>query len=99
MKYELRKTEHFEKWLSGLRDKQTSLRIVRRIDAMAAGSFGDHKAIGPDLFELRLFFGPGYRVYYTIQGREIVFLLIGGDKTTQTKDIVKAKELLQKLED
>jgi len=66
---------------------------------MTIGSFGDHKTISLNLFELRMFFGPGFRVYYTIQGREIIFLLAGGDKSTQKKDIVKAEELLKQLED
>lgn len=99
MRYELRSTEIFDKWLAAIRDKQTHLRIIRRIDAMVIGAFGDHKALGDGLFELRMFFGPGYRVYFTIKGREIVFLLAGGDKSTQAKDIAKAKELLQKLEE
>lgn len=66
---------------------------------MVIGAFGDHKIIDANLFELRMFFGPGYRVYFTIRGREIIFLLAGGDKSTQTKDIAKAKELLEELEE
>lgn len=99
MNYELRSTDHFDKWLAGLKDKQTRFRILRRIDAMIIGAFGDHKVIGPGLFELRMFFGPGYRVYYTIRGREIVFLLAGGDKSTQARDIARAGELLEQLEE
>lgn len=98
MTYELRSTKHFETWLADIKDKQTRSRILRRIDSMVIGSFGDHKTIAANLFELRMFFGPGYRVYYTIWGREIIFLLAGGDKSTQAKDITKAKELLEELE-
>ncbi|MDR2550009.1 MAG: type II toxin-antitoxin system RelE/ParE family toxin [Desulfobulbus sp.] len=99
MKYELRSTEHFNRWLSKVRDKTTRARIFHRLDAVAMGSFGDHKALSTDLFELRLFFGPGYRIYYTIRGKEIVLLLTGGDKSTQAKDIVKAAKLMEELED
>ncbi|SDE21378.1 putative addiction module killer protein [Desulfuromonas thiophila] len=66
---------------------------------MTVGSFGDHKQIGDGLFELRLFFGPGFRVYYTVRGREIIFLLAGGDKSTQKKDIALAQQLLNQMED
>jgi len=99
MKYELRSTEVFDKWLAKIKDQETHARIVRRIDNLAIGSFGDCKAIGAGLFELRMFFGPGYRAYYTIRGREIIFLLAGGDKATQPKDIEKAANLLKRLEE
>ncbi|OIP51022.1 MAG: hypothetical protein AUK28_00890 [Desulfobacterales bacterium CG2_30_60_27] len=99
MKYELRSTEVFDKWLARIKDLETHARIVRRIDKLAIGSFGDCKTIDAGLFELRMFFGPGYRVYYTIRGREIIFLLAGGDKSTQPKDIKKAADLLKSLEE
>lgn len=99
MKYELRSTKQYDKWFARITDRQARNRILRRIDSMTIGSFGDHKKISLSLFELRMFFGPGFRVYYTIQGREIIFLLAGDDKSTQKKDIVKAKELLKQLED
>lgn len=99
MQYKLRSTEHFNRWLSKVRDKTSRARIFHRLDAVAMGSFGDHKALAANLFELRLFFGPGYRIYYTIKGKEIVFLLAGGDKSTQVSDIAKAAELMKKLED
>ena len=99
MQYELRSTEHFNRWLGKVRDKTTRARIFRRLDAVAMGSFGDHKALAANLFELRLFFGPGYRIYYTVKGKEIVFLLAGGDKSTQVSDIAKAAELMSELED
>ncbi|MCD6250200.1 MAG: type II toxin-antitoxin system RelE/ParE family toxin, partial [candidate division Zixibacteria bacterium] len=98
MKYELRSTKQYDKWLAGIKDRQARNRILRRIDSMVIGSFGDHKTISANLFELRMFFSPGFRVYYTIQGREIIFLLAGGDKSSQKKDIAKARELLQQLE-
>jgi putative addiction module killer protein len=98
MTYGLRSTKQFDKWLEEIKDRQFRNRILRRIDSMAIGSFGDHKAISANLFELRMFFGSGFRVYYTIQGREIIFLLAGGDKSSQKKDIAKARELLKQLE-
>ena len=99
MFYELRSTKHFDRWLARIKDRQVRARIIRRIDAMEIGSFGDHKTISANLFELRLFFGSGYRVYYTIQERKIIILLAGGDKSTQPKDIVKATDLLHQLEE
>ncbi len=99
MQYELQSTEHFNKWLAKVKDRQVRGRIVRRIDAMIIGAFGDCKTIDANLFELRLFFGPGYRLYYTIKKERIIFLLAGGDKSTQTKDIEKALSLLQVLEE
>jgi len=98
MKYELQSTEHFNKWLAKIKDRDAHARILRRIDSMCIGSLGDCKTIKANLFELRLFFGPGYRVYYTIKNKRIVFLLAGGDKSTQSKDIEKALSLLQILE-
>jgi putative addiction module killer protein len=99
MRYELRSTEQFDKWLTRLKDRQARARILRRIDKLVIGSFGDCKAINANLFELRMFFGPGYRVYYTIKGREIIFLLVGGDKSAQSRDIEKAMLLLSELEE
>jgi len=98
MKYALRSTKQYDKWLAGIKDRRTHARIVRRVDKLTIGAFGDCKPIGINLSELRMFFGPGFRVYYTIRGREIIFLLAGGDKSTQKKDIAKAKELLKQLE-
>ena len=98
MTYELRSTKQYNKWLSGIKDRQARNRILRRIDSMSIGFFGDHKTISTNLFELRMFFGPGFRIYYTIQRKEIIFLLAGGDKSTQKKDIAKAKKLLKQLE-
>ena len=95
VKYELRSTKQYDKWLGGIKDKLTYARILNRINSMAEGSFGDHKTISANLFELRMFFGSGYRIYYTIKNREIIFLLAGGDKSTQKRDITKAKKLLK----
>jgi putative addiction module killer protein len=99
MNYELRSTEHFDRWLAKIHDRRSLARIVRRLDKLVIGAFGDCKAVGANLFELRMFFGPGYRVYYTIRNREIIILLAGGDKSTQPADIEKAATLMLNLEE
>jgi putative addiction module killer protein len=97
MKYEIETTEEFDKWLRSVRDKTVLHRFDVRFNRLAKGNFGDAKQIAADLFELRFFFGSGYRVYYTIRNNKVVILLCGGDKSTQHKDIVKAKSLLSQL--
>lgn len=96
MEYELIKTNIFDKWLKSL-DSQTSNRILTRLDRVAQGNIGDYKQLSNDIFELRLFFGSGYRIYYTKRDNKIILLLCGGDKKTQSKDIKKASELLQEF--
>jgi putative addiction module killer protein len=98
MNYELVSTEVFTQWLIGLRDATIKRRIVARLDRVAGGNFGDYKALGEGLFELRLFFGAGFRIYYTLREQKVVLLLIGGDKSTQEKDIEAARILLAGLE-
>ncbi len=85
----------FGKWLSELRDIRTRAKIVARIDRLAAGIFGHCKALRGGLFELRIDWGPGYRVYYALMGRECVLLLCGGDKRKQSSDIKRALEYLR----
>jgi putative addiction module killer protein len=99
MKYELKSTEVFEKWLSKVKDRSGKIKILARLDRIQNGNFGDCKQIGKELYELRFFFGPGYRVYYTIKNNSVVILLAGGDKASQTKNIEKAKMLLNELEE
>jgi len=99
MKYELRKTDIFDRWMARLKDRSATIKILARLDRIENGNFGDHKQIDKNLFELRFFFGPGYRIYYTIKGNTVVILLTGGNKTTQTKDIKKAMALLNDLEE
>ncbi len=99
MRYELRKTEIFDRWFTKLKDRSAKIKILARLDRVENGNFGDYKQIDKNLFELRIFFGPGYRIYYTIRGNTIVILLTGGKKATQSKDIEKAKALLNELED
>lgn len=85
----------FEKWFSSLKDKKTKQIIQARIDRAALGNLGNIKALGEDVFEFRIDFGPGFRIYFSIQGQKILLLLVGGDKRTQSKDIEKAKMYLK----
>lgn len=90
---EIRQTAIFRKWLKGLRDSTTRARIASRIERLRGGNFGDAKAVGGGVSELRLDIGPGYRVYYTRRGQQLILLLCGGDKSTQASDIREAKKL------
>ena len=98
MKYTLRSTKHFQKWLGKIKDRGTKQKILVRLDRMANGNFGDYKQISPALFELRFFFGGGLRIYYTIRNNKIVLLLVGGEKSSQRQDIEKAQKLLAEME-
>ena len=86
-------TDDFETWIRKLKDKSGRLRILKRIDRLANGNAGDAKPVGQGVSELRLTHGPGYRVYYLQDGDLLILLLCGGDKSTQQKDIEKAKFL------
>lgn len=94
---ELRKTEVFVTWLDNLRDLQARTRVLVRIERLVAGNPGDVRPVGEGVSELRIDYGPGYRVYYKQQGQTIIVLLAGGDKRTQTKDIQIALQLAQTL--
>ena len=91
--YQIRQTNQFSSWLSKLKDIKGKVSIFRRIDRVRNGNFGDYKSVGDNIFELRFTIGPAYRVYYTKVEDEIILLLIAGDKSTQSEDIKKAKEL------
>ncbi|MGL5117218.1 MAG: type II toxin-antitoxin system RelE/ParE family toxin [Beijerinckiaceae bacterium] len=90
---ELRQTETFQKWWQGLRDERARGVIVGRLDRLAYGHAGDVASVGDGVSELRIHYGPGYRVYFTRRAGEIVILLCGGDKGTQDRDIKAAKRL------
>jgi putative addiction module killer protein len=81
----------FKEWLRSLRDRPTRARIQSRIDRLRLGSFGDCQGVGGGVLELRIHFGPGYRVYFGLYGAQVVLLLCGGDKSTQTRDIADAQ--------
>lgn len=96
---EIRKTEIFVEWLDNLRDSRARTRIIARLDRMEMGNFGDVRPVGGGVYELRIHYGPGYRVYFVRCGPAVVILLCGGDKKTQHADIAKAIKLADKLED
>ena len=94
---EVRQTEVFSKWLGELRDRQARARIQTRIDRLQLGLAGDAKPVGEGVSELRIDYGPAYRVYFARRGRELVILLAGGDKSTQDRDIETALKLARDL--
>jgi putative addiction module killer protein len=96
---EVRKTALFSAWMTSLRDSRARAKIAVRIDRLALGNPGDVEPVGEGVSELRIHYGPGYRVYFTRRGRTLIVLLCGGDKGTQTKDIKTAKELAANMED
>lgn len=93
MRYEIEKTQVFDRWLAGLKDRQAVLAITSRLDRAVLGNLGDTRPVGGGVHEMRIFSGPGYRLYYTIRSGVIIVLLIGGDKSSQERDIDKAKKL------
>ena len=97
MRYDIEKTEVFDKWLKKLRDRKGVLAIAKRLDRAIAGNFGDVQSVGEGVSEMRIFIGPGYRLYYTIRQNTIILMLCGGDKSTQEKDIKKAKKMAKTL--
>ena len=96
---EIRETEIFTDWFDGLKDRRAKARIQARIDRVEMGNFGDVAPVGDGVSELRIFYGPGYRVYFIQRGSVVVILLSGGDKSTQTSDIARAKEIAKQIED
>lgn len=99
MKYDLQSTQTFNRWLSNLKDRTVKNQLLSRLARVENGNFGDFKTLEANLFELRCFFGGGLRVYYTIRHAQVVLLLVGGNKTSQERDIEKAKDLLRTLEE
>ena len=94
---EIRKTDVFVKWLDGLRDVRVRSRVLVRIERLAAGNPGNVKPVGEGVSELRIDYGPGYRVYFVKQGQTVIVLLAGGDKSTQATDIRTALRLARNL--
>ena len=95
---EVRQTKTFLEWRAGLRDSVARKRIGARIDRLSFGNFGDVKPVGEVVNELRLDFGPGYRIYFVQRGDVLIILLCGGDKSSQVRDIAKAKLMAQELD-
>jgi putative addiction module killer protein len=94
---EVRQTETFARWFSRLRDRRARARIQARIDRLEIGNPGDVKPVGGGISEMRIDYGPGYRVYFVERGLEVAILLAGGDKRTQERDIATARELARNL--
>jgi putative addiction module killer protein len=94
---EIRKTELFAKWIDNLRDVQAKARVLVRIERLASGNAGDAKPVGEGISEMRIDYGPGYRVYFTKRGSELIILLAGGDKGSQSADIKVALRLARNL--
>ncbi len=95
--HEIRKTDTYVQWLDGLRDIHARARVLARVERLATGNPGDVKPVGEGVSELRIDYGPGYRVYFTMRGRTLIILLVGGDKRTQTTDIKTALRLARNL--
>lgn len=94
---EVRTVAYFDKWFEDLRDRQARARIQTRIDRIELGNFGDFKPVGEGVMEMRIHYGPGYRLYLTKKSNVLIFLLAGGDKSSQQQDIAKAIELSRQL--
>jgi putative addiction module killer protein len=94
---EIRKTDTYARWLDSLRDIHARARVLARVERLAAGNPGDVKPVGEGVSELRIAYGPGYRVYFKMRGRTVILLLAGGDKRTQATDIKTALRLARKL--
>lgn len=96
---EIRKTSIFTQWFDGLRDRHARARVQVRIDRMEFGNFGDVAPVGGGISEMRIFYGPDYRVYFIQRGSRVIILLAGGDKSTQAADIAHARQLASQLGD
>jgi len=94
---EVRTTEVFDRWFAGLHDRAARARIKVRIDRLQLGNAGDAKPVGEGISEMRIHYGPDYHVYFVQQGKELVILLAGGDKSTQASDIQSAQQLSRNL--
>lgn len=99
MQIQIKRTDEFIDWLRDLKDRRARAVIMNRIDRIGLGNLGDSKSVGRGIFELRIFYGPGYRLYYIKEGDRVIILLCGGNKTTQVKDIKKAQRMMEELKD
>lgn len=97
MNYEIHTTTIFDEWVESLKDRQAAQAIAKRLDRALLGNLGDVKPVGEGISEMRIFVGKGYRLYFTMKNLELIILLCGGDKSSQTRDIKKAKELAKNL--
>ncbi|WLR91424.1 type II toxin-antitoxin system RelE/ParE family toxin [Shinella zoogloeoides] len=95
----IKQTDTFRKWEGALGDAKARASIAARLNRIAYGLLGDVKTVGDGVSEIRIHYGPGYRIYFTRRGNEIIVLLCGGDKTSQKRDIAAAKALAARLDD
>lgn len=99
MMYTVLRSDSFDKWLAGLKDAKGKARIVARIKSAELGNLGDVKPVGEGISEMRIHYGPGYRVYFTQRGKVVILLLVGGGKSSQKRDIERAKALSDTLKE
>ena len=97
MKYDIEKTDAFDKWLKRLKDRKAVLAIAKRLDRAILGNFGDVSPVGESVCEMRIFIGKGYRLYYVLRAHRIIVMLCGRDKKTKKKDIISAKSIARTL--
>ena len=97
--FEIIKSETFDRWLRSLRDKKAIARINARLRRASLGNLGDVAPVGHGVSEMRIFYGPGYRLYFLREGRTLIVLLCGGDKSTQVKDIQQAQDIAKEWKD
>jgi putative addiction module killer protein len=95
--YNVIETDTFQQWVDGLRDRATRIRLRRRLGKAMRGNLGDIKAVGDGVWEMREFFGPGWRLYYVQRGDVLIVMLGGGDKSSQERDIAAAKVLAKEI--
>lgn len=96
--FNVRLTQEFQDWLDALKDLRAQVRIAARLRLAEAGNLGDWKPVGGDVSEMRVDFGPGYRLYFTRRESILIVMLAGGDKSTQARDIKRAQRILKQLE-
>ena len=96
--YQLQQTDAFRKWLKGLRDNTAKARIIARLDAARFGNLGDCKSVGSGIREMRVHVGAGYRVYFVERREALLILLCGGSKSSQARDIAKARRIIKEVE-
>ena len=96
--FTIRQTQEFQTWLDGLKDVRAQVRIAARLRLAEAGNLGDWKSVGNEVSEMRVAFGPGYRLYFTRRQSILIVMLAGGDKSTQVRDIKRAQRILTELE-
>jgi len=97
--YQIKQTDIFAAWLAELRDNKAKARIISRLDSARLGNLGDCKPVGAGIREMRVHVGPGYRIYFKQQGKLVIFLLCGGSKSGQAKDIERARQLVLEIEE